>query len=333
MNDPQSTDGPRIVVIGGGTGSFVLLSSLKKVTSNITALVTMSDDGGSTGVLRDELGVLPPGDIRQCLVALSEAPEELRELFNFRFPKGTFEGHSFGNIFLSAVEKMTDDFNESIRIAGDVLHITGRVMPITLDDHKLVLEQHGEKVVGEFRVAQTKLEALPVLSLEPEATLNLAARQAIEEAQLIVIAPGNLYGSLAPALLVTGLNEALKRSSAKLAYVANLVNKVNQTPDFMVHDYANEIERFIGVGRLDYVLYNSDIPDDDLLQRYAFENEYPVLFDLDTLNQATYEAIPGNFLSRARHMHNPNETRILRSLIRHDGRAIGKALKQLVQNP
>src|SRR5665213_528832 len=140
----MSKSQPRIVVIGGGTGSFTLLSALKQHTPNLTALVTMADNGGSTGVLRDELGVLPPGDIRQCLVALSTAPEELRELFNYRFPEGTFEGHSFGNLFLSAVERMTSDFNHAVRMAGDVLRIRGRVLPMTLQNCNLVLHSNKE---------------------------------------------------------------------------------------------------------------------------------------------------------------------------------------------
>jgi uncharacterized cofD-like protein len=320
---------PNIVVIGGGTGSFTLLRSLKKLTPNISALVNMADDGGSTGVLRDELGVLPPGDIRQCLVALSEAPEELRELFNFRFATGTFKGHSFGNIFLSAVEKMTDDFNDSVRIASDVLRITGRVLPITLDNHKLVLNQGSEKIVGEYLIGNTRLMRRPALSLEPEALLNPLAKQVIADADLIVIAPGNLYCSLVPALLVEGLPEALRQSKAKVAYVCNLVNKTDQTPDFMTHDYADEIERFLGPGVLDFMLYNTDLPDDDLLEKYAVMGEYPVLFDVEKLEKAPYEAVPGDFLSHAPQTRNANDSMILRSLIRHDGDAIAKMLLHL----
>ncbi len=331
---------PNIVVIGGGTGSYTLLRSLKRLTPNITALVNMADDGGSTGVLRDELGVLPPGDVRQCLVALSEAPEELRDLFSYRFAKGSFEGHSFGNIFLSAVEKMTDDFNDAVRIAGDVLRITGRVLPISLDNHQLVLTQAGQRVVGQNQVSNTKLIGRPQLFLAPEANLNPVAAQAIAKADLVVIAPGLLYGSLVPALLVKGLAEALHQSAAKVAYVCNLVNNADQTPDFMAHDYAQEIERFItvgghreGPGGLDFVLYNTDIPDKGLLQKYAVLREYPVLFDIDKLNAASYKAIPGNFLSHEARKQDPNDTLIVRSLIRHDGEAVANVLRSLLPAP
>lgn len=323
---------PKIVTIGGGTGNFTLLKSLKKFTPNITALVSMSDDGGSTGVLRDELGVLPPGDVRQCLVALSEAPEELRELFNFRFAKGSLQGHSFGNIFLSAVEKMTDDFSDAVRMASDVLRITGQVLPISLDSHQLVLHQGSEKIVGEYRIAQSNLAPRPQLSLEPAARLNPLAKRAILEADTIVIAPGNLYGSLVPAFLVEGMPEVLRQTSAQLAFVCNLVNKPGQTVDFTVSDFAGEIERFIGRGLLDFALYNTDIPDDQLLQRYAVDGEYPVLFDEEALAAASFEAIPGNFLSRAEQRRNVNDTRIIRSLIRHDGDAVARTLVRLIHD-
>ena len=185
---------PKIVVIGGGTGSFTLLSALKQHNVDLTALVNMADNGGSSGLLRDELGVLPPGDVRQCLVALSTAPEELRELFNYRFPEGTFGGHSFGNLFISAVESMTSDFNDAIRIAGDVLRIQGRVLPMTLKDCNLVLEVGNKKIVGEYKIAYSDfdLQEKPKLSLTPKATITTESKQAIIDADLVVIAPGNL---------------------------------------------------------------------------------------------------------------------------------------------
>lgn len=337
MNHDQShqagnsapSEAPSIVLIGGGTGSFTLLQSLKKLTPNITALVNMADDGGSTGVLRDELGVLPPGDVRQCLVALSEAPQEMRELFNFRFPKGSLAGHSFGNLFLSAVESMTDNFADAVRIASDVLRITGRVVPVSLDDCKLVLHQDGQKIVGQYVIETTKLTGRPQLSFEPPARLNPEARQAIERADMIIVAPGGLYSSLGPALLVDGMAEALAKTSATVVYVCNLVNKPLLTPDYMVHDYADEIERFAGGPVLDFVLYNADLPDDELLKRYALEGEFPVLADQDILSQAHYDATPGAFLSRAERQRNPNDIHIVRSLIRHDADAIVRALKKL----
>ena len=269
--------GPKIVMIGGGTGSFTLLSVLKDYAQDITALVNMADDGGSTGVLRDELGVLPPGDVRQCLVALSRSSEQMRELFNYRFPEGTFEGHSFGNLFLTAVEKMSDDFSDAVRFASEVLDIQGRVIPMTLDDIRLEIEfSDGTKEKGEVNIGHMdfKGKLRPKLSLDPAGKITPEAAEAIQDADLVVIAPGNLYGSIGPALIIDGVSEALRTSKAKLVYVCNLMTKPGQTDSFTVSDYAEEIERFIGKGQLDYVLYNSKRPADELINRYSAEDEF-----------------------------------------------------------
>lgn len=323
---------PSIVVIGGGTGSFTLLQSLKTYTPNITALVNMADDGGSTGVLRDELGVLPPGDVRQCLVALSEASDELRELFNFRFPAGTFKGHSFGNIFLSAVESMTNDFSDGVRLASDILQLRGQVVPVTLDNCQLVMDLDGKVTGGEYAIAKKKLPAnsQPNFYLYPKATLNPLAKQAITAADLIIIAPGNLYGSLAPALIVPGMKAALRQATAPIVFVSNLVNKPRHTAGFGVHDYAAEIERLIGSPILTHVLYNQDMPSEDLLQKYAVEEEYPVAVDKTVLQKVHYKAIGGHFLSHDPPPRNQNDSFIHRSLIRHDSDAIAKALIKLI---
>jgi uncharacterized cofD-like protein len=324
---------PKLAVIGGGTGSFNLLSALKTHTRNITALVNMADNGGSSGVLRDELGVLPPGDIRQCLVALSMASEELRGLFNFRFPEGTFSGHSFGNLFLSAVESMTDDFNDAVRMAGEVLRIRGEVLPMTLDKCNLVLQTGSQKVIGEYEIAYNTFSSdeRPVLSLEPRAKITEAACQAIARAELVVIAPGDLYSALAGALLVDGVGQALKDTKAKVVFVCNLINKPNHTKGFTVHDYVSEIERFGGSEFIDYVLYNTDQPEKSLLSKYALDNEFPVTIDKEHLEEAHYKAIDGDFLSRAGGAKlNKNDSFIRRSLIRHNGEAVARSLMELL---
>lgn len=323
---------PKLVVIGGGTGSFTLLSALKDLTPQITALVNMADDGGSTGVLRDELGVLPPGDVRQCLIALSEAPEELRQLFSYRFPRGIFSGHSFGNVFLSAVEKMTDSFDDAVRMAGDVLRIRGRVLPITLDDCQLVLRTSKRTIRGQRKIATATIAAHshPEISFRKAATITPAARQALTQADLIVIAPGDLYASLAPVLLVSGVAESLQAAKAPVVFVCNLVNKPNHTADFAVHDYVAEIERFIGAGSIDYVLYNTDTPTPELLKRYALDREFPVVIDRAAFKQATYKALAGNFLSHEHVTRDSHDSFIKRSLIRHDAKAVALALQKLL---
>ncbi len=325
---------PNIVVIGGGTGSFTLLSGLKGYTKNITALVNMADDGGSTGILRDELGVLPPGDVRQCLVALSESPQALRDLFNYRFPDTTsLAGHSFGNLFLSAVEMMSNDFVDGISLASEILKITGKVIPMTLVKTKLHLASDGGEVVGQHVIANMPLHPKehPRLWLIPKAKLNPAARQAIADADLVVIAPGDLYGSLLPALLVEDVAEALQTTPAQVMYVCNLVNKPHQTKDFKVQDYVAEIGRFVGPDTIDTVLYNTDEPSTELLKAYALEGEYPVIVNEAELQTEPYRAIGGTFLSHESQTRNPNDHLIQRSLIRHDAKAVTKLLQKLVE--
>ena len=318
---------PKIVVIGGGTGSFTLLSALKNHTKNITAIVNMADDGGSTGVLRDELGVLPPGDVRQCLVALSEYPK-IRELFNYRFEEGGLSGHSFGNLFLTALEKMTGNFAVAVEEASKVLDIVGRVEPVTLDKVTLVMQgSSGNVTRGEFQIghADFGIEIRPEMILDPVPSLNPKARNAILEADAVVIAPGNIYGSLAPTLIVPGMSEALNESSAKKMYVCNLVTKPGQTDNFTADDFAKEIERF-GDFSLDYVFYNDSDPDPSLLERYAKNDEYWVS---KGDHHGTYEFITGEFMSEhfvATNTSASDPIASSRTLIRHDSEKIADAI-------
>lgn len=326
-------DGVRIVVIGGGTGSFTLLRALKNYTNNITALVNMSDDGGSTGQLRDELGVLPPGDVRQCLVALSRSPRT-RELFNYRFEEGTFSGHAFGNIFMAALEKMTGDFAEAVEEASRVLNIVGRVEPVTLDKVTLVLQKDsGETVRGQHVIDKTNFEGTvqPTIRLEPTPRVNPYAVEAIENADLVVIAPGNLYGSLAPTLVVPGIDRALRKTNAKKVYVCNLVTKPGQTDGFSVNEFAAEVERFMGC-KLDYVLYNHTRPPESLIKKYAHEGERLVEFNPGILKKAHYRAKSGDFVSSEFSASNSGKTDPLaasRTYIRHDPEKIARALMKI----
>jgi len=256
-----------IVTIGGGTGQFTLLSGLKKYPVRLTAIVSMADDGGSTGVLRDELGVLPPGDVRQCLIALSESDRLLRELFNYRFDQGGMSGHNFGNLFLSALEKVTGSFEEAVRVASSVLAIRGEVIPVTTKKVSLVCGTGASQSVGEHAIDAGAIDRA-TLRLEPEAYANPKAVAAIEAADCIVIGPGDLYTSIIPNLLAQGLASAINRTKAPVVYNCNLMNKPGHTDGFGVIDYMNEIERFIGAGRIDFVTYNDRRPDSELLNRY-----------------------------------------------------------------
>ncbi len=332
---PSNPDDIKVVVIGGGTGSFTLLSALKNQTTNITALVNMVDDGGSTGVLRDELGALPPGDVRQCLVALSDSPK-VRDLFNYRFEEGTFQGHAFGNILISALEKVTGNFSEAVETASEILRIRGVVVPVTLDNVRLKMEWadksvilHGERVIDADHFKHDPRRA--TLSLVPDAHVNPAALNAIKQADLIVVAPGDLYTSLGPLLVIDGIGQALRESHAVKMYVSNLVTKTGQTEAFTVADHADEIERFAGGAFLDYVLYNQQIPDDALAKRYEEEGAYIVETNADVLADKHYTAVGGEFLGIVAEKHTAEVAAVpvVHSLIRHNGSAVAAAIMKV----
>ncbi len=324
----------KIVVIGGGTGSFTLLRSLKDYTQSITALVTMADDGGSSGLLRDELGVLPPGDIRQCLVALSNSPE-LRDLFNYRFEEGGLAGHAFGNLFLTALEKTTGDFARGVEVAGEVLNITGKVEPMTLTNVILALrDRDGTELRGEFVIGQSNFtSSRPEVWLEPRAQPNPKALEAIAEADLVVIAPGNLYGSLAPALVVPGVGEALMKSKALKIYVCNLVTKPGQTDEFEPNDFADEIERFAGEPFLDAVLFNTEKPKGELLEKYEASHERVVTHGHIPNLDSHYKLIGARLLSSDILNMNPADLLAAhRTYIRHDSKAVASAIVELYES-
>lgn len=333
MKDPFAKNEVKIAVIGGGTGSFTMLSALKKYTSQIAAIVSMADDGGSTGVLRDELGALPPGDVRQCLVALSDSPK-VRDLFQYRFDTGTFGGHSFGNVLLSALEQITGDFSQAVETASEILRIRGTVIPATLDNIRLKMEWpdkslvlHGERVIDAEYFQHDPRRAR--LSLTPSATSNPMALAAIEQADIIVVAPGDLYTSLGPLLVIDGMGEALRKTEAKVFYVSNLVSKQGQTDNFTVSDHASEIERFAGGDFLDYVLYNQEAPTEYVAKRYEEEGGYITLADVENLSNQHYEAVGGDFLGEMA-TENQGDTLIgHRSLIRHDAKAVAKLILEL----
>ncbi len=317
-----------VVTIGGGTGQFGLLSGLKKYPVRLTAIVSMMDDGGSTGKLRDELGVLPPGDIRQCLVALAGSDVVMRELFNYRFDSGGLSGHSFGNIFLSALEKITGSFEEAVRLAGMVLNINGEVIPVTTANASLVCQDGNEKIVGEHAVNTAARIDHSTLRLEPEAYANPKAVAAIETADCIVIGPGNLYCSIVPNLLVRGISEAIGRSAAKVVYNCNLMTKAGHTDGYAVTDFIAAIERHIGKGRVDFVTYNVAKADRELLAKYAEEGELPVTHDEPaTVCEPPCIALPADLISRGQVVQKAHDV-IRRSLIRHDADHLAATIVQ-----
>ncbi len=267
----------RICTIGGGTGNFVVLRGLKKYNDlNISAIVSMADDGGSTGILRDELGVLPAGDARQCIVALSDSSKLMRNLMNYRFENGGLRGHSFGNLFLSALEKVTGSFERAIEEVGKILNIRGKVIPVTTQQvHlKMVLKNRtvleGEK---EIYLSQDIDKGYKSIYLEPHPTANPHAIDAIMNADVIVIGPGGLHTSLISNLLVEGVAEAVIQSKAIKIFVVNLMNRKGQTTNYQVSDYIKEISKFTKGDVFDYILVNSEEPPEELIEVYREEGE------------------------------------------------------------
>ncbi|MBI5140489.1 MAG: YvcK family protein [Candidatus Vogelbacteria bacterium] len=324
----------KVVVIGGGTGSFTVLSGLKKYKNlDLTSIVSMADDGGSTGVLRDEYGVLPPGDIRQCLVALSEADYVTRDLFGFRFSSGSLRGHNFGNIFISALEKMTGDFNVSLRSISKVLKVRGRVLPVTFDNVHLVAElKNGKKLLGQSAIADCRSFCYEIKKIyfNKIAKANPEALLAIQDADLIVVGPGSFYSSLAPNFLVRGISEAVIKARAKKIFICNLMNQFGQTDNFTVSDFVTAMENFILSGVFHHVLYNTKLPPRSLLKKYSDEG-YPVLspFDLAT-DKRYYRLIGVNLISDSVPKIVKGDP-IKRTLIRHDPDKLAKAIVSLLK--
>lgn len=321
----------KIAVLGGGTGSFTLLQELKNFTPNISALVNMCDDGGSSGRLRDELGVLPPGDIRQCLVALSNAPE-LRDIFSFRFSDGQFEGHSLGNVILSGLELQHKDFAKAVKVASAILNITGEVIPITVDNHTLIMEDGDETIYGEHTIGHREIQQPEAyVRLEPEATINPEAEAAIYGADIVTIAPGNLYGSLLPTLTVKGVPEAIRGTDAKKVVVTNLVTKPGQTGGWHVVDYVKAFEKYIGEGEIDVILFNDKLPDSDLLEKYAADGEYPVAIEPERFKEVKARPVGANLLAEKIFTADHRDKAIRRTLIRHDAIKVGQELMRLAE--
>jgi len=319
-----------IVVIGGGTGTFTVLSGLKKYPHNLTAIVSMADDGGSTGRLRDELGVLPPGDIRQCLVALSEADILLRDLFNYRFNGGNLDGHSFGNLFISAFEKITGDLDKALEEVSNVLKIKGRVLPITLDKVQLRAKlENGTELNGENEINNSWLLSkfgIKRLFLNPQAKANPRAIQAILEADAIVVGPGNLYCSIVPNLLVKGIPEAIRKSKALKIYICNVMTKHGHTDGFKVNDFVNAIEEYLGDKIFDYIIFNNKKPSAALLGRYSSEGDW-VKSEESILKNRRF--IGANLVSPELYRQDPAD-KLKRTLIRHDPDKLAKVIISLL---
>ena len=250
--------GPRIVSIGGGHGLSTLLRGLKEFTGNLHAIVTVADDGGSSGRLRDEYRILPPGDIRQCLVALADAEPLVKELFDHRFKDGTLEGHSFGNLFIMAMAEVTGDIEHAVRESGRVLAVRGEVLPSTLQDVVLCASVNGGTVVGESKIPMQEHPITRVFLRPDNVEINPEAALAILNADIVTVGPGSLYTSILPNLLVHGMVEAIKASPALKVFVCNVASEKGETDNFGVSDFLRVLEDHVGSNIFDFVIVNSN---------------------------------------------------------------------------
>lgn len=326
----------KLVTIGGGTGSFTVLSGIKNISNvEISAIVSMADDGGSTGVLRDELGVLPPGDIRQCLVALSEHSDVVRALMSYRFTDGALSGHSFGNILLAALEKVSGSFSSGVEVASEILKIKGRVIPVTENIATLCIELNtGEILEGENKINHFDIEngggLIKCIYYKEKVELNNHAKKAIEEADYIIIGPGNFYCSIIPNLIVDGFTDTIKNSKAKIIVPINLTNKKGHTLNWSSKKYVEEIEKFLNK-KVDIILLNNEKPTSEQIEKYELQEGDGVVV-IDDLN-GDIRTVNKKLLSH-KIIENSKGDNIAttRSIIRHDSNKLADVIKNIIEN-
>lgn len=325
----------KIVTIGGGTGSFTVLSGIKNIPNvEISAIVSMADDGGSTGVLRDELGVLPSGDVRQCLVALSEHSDIVRSLISYRFSDGALSGHSFGNILLAALEKVSGSFVSGVEVASEILKIKGKVIPVTENKATLCIElKSGEIFEGENKINHSDIEdggdVIKNIYYKEKVELNNHAKVAIEEAEYIIIGPGNFYCSIIPNLIVSGFENAIKNSKAKIIVPVNLTNKKGHTLNWGAKKYVEEIEKFLNK-KVDIILINNEEPTKEQVEKYKLQEGDGVLVgnDLNSDHRVINEKLLSHKIIEGVKGDNISGTR---SIIRHDSDKLATTIKNIVE--
>lgn len=308
LRQRQMNQGERVVAIGGGTGLSTMLRGLKEYSSNITAVVTMADDGGSSGKLR-EAGMLPPGDLRNCMAALADTEPLMEELFQHRFQGlGPLRGHSLGNLIVAAFSEMRGDFASAVREAANVLAIRGQVLPSTLDEVRLGAKcTDGTCVEGQSKINQTS--NIDHVYLTPDAPRALpAVIEAIQDAEIIIIGPGSLFTSILPNLLVPEIAEAIKVSTAPKIYVCNVMTQPHETDEFKASDHLRAITRHGGSGLVTHMLVNTGRIPEQTQQRYAETGAHMVEADLDALRMLGVRPLRGNFIDVTNVVrHNPRK--------------------------
>lgn len=311
--------GPKIVVIGGGTGLSTMLRGLKYYTSNITAIVTVADDGGGSGDLREDLGMLPPGDIRNCILALADTEPLMEELLQYRFPDGRLKNQSFGNLFLAAMDGVSENFEDAVQKMSSVLAVTGKVVPVTLEDMKLVARlENGSIVEGESQIPEEAIKQnsrIKQLMIEPKDAKPLKdALKAIEEADAIVLGPGSLYTSVIPNLLVKDISDYIRKSDAIKIYISNIMTQPGETHGFKASDHIKVLKKYGGRGIVNYVIANrGDIPV-DVKEKYLKDGSQLVDLDSKELKSLGVEVIEASL------------AKIEKGYVKHDSEYLAEVL-------
>ena len=311
--------GPSVVVIGGGTGLSVLLRGIKSVTSNITAVVTVADDGGSSGRIREDLGIIPPGDLRSCLVALADTEPLMEKLFQHRFGgAGNLAGHSFGNLFIAAMTEVLGDVEQALQESSKVLKVRGQVLPASAQTLRLMAEMDdGSCVAGESQITRAG-KTIRKLSISPaDAKPVQAALNAIQDADACILGPGSLYTSVLPNLLVDGIAEALRQSQAVKIYICNVMTQPGETDHYTASRHVQAIFDHVGHGIIDYVVVNVQGVAPELQATYAGQGAYPVEADLEELRKLGVQVVEANLISET-------------NLVRHDPLKLSRTILTMV---
>jgi uncharacterized cofD-like protein len=318
----MKTNNPKIIVMGGGTGVFNTLMSLKNYPIDLTAIVSIADDGGSSGVLREEFGILPPGDIRRALIALApESAKSLTKLFTYRFENGSgLKGHSFGNLFITALTDITKNFNTAVHTAGRILNIKGNVIPVSLEECRLIAKlKSGVFIFGETNIdiPDNKKEKILIdkVFLNKKVKANPEVIKEIKKADYIIVGPGDLYTSIIPNFLVSGIKDAFEKSKAKKIYVCNIVTKFSETNDFKAIDFLKTLEKYICKNCFDYLILNDykQIPQ-RLINIYKKEKKQVVKFKIkDFEKYKKLNIVIGDIVNKNK-------------LLRHNNKKLGKML-------
>lgn len=326
----------KIVVIGGGIGSSVVLSGLKKSPLDLNVILTMFDSGGSSGKLRKELGVLPCGDIRQCLVALSQK-RNLTKFLHYRFEKGALKGHNLGNLLIAGIEQMAGNLETAIDIIGKILNINGRIIPVTLENANIeVLLNNNELIKGEENIINCQhLSKIGIkkIYLKPQVKANSKAISAIKNADLIIIAPGKFYTSILPIFLVKGISETILKSRAKKIFICSLMTQAGNTDNFSVQDFLIILEKYLGKDTIDYVIFNTGKLPQNLFKKVkkVFPKGDFIKYDKNLLKKENF--IGADVLDRRLQPLNPADILVKkenrRTMVLHDSNKLAKIILKL----